>query len=135
MKYGRYRTSYLFLRLGLGFGLFWAGIDVLRQPSNWYEVVPSWLAEGQLLPVFGGITIVLGLLLMTNRLVKWCVFVTTVCVVGSMWRGGGSGGNEGTVDVLVRNIGLLGACLALLSWPTRRKTGWLSASRHTRKLE
>lgn len=123
MKYGRYGWSYFFLRMGLGIAFLWIGVDMLRHPDVWIgyvpEDVPLGLTQEAALQVGGLFDVVVGLALMVPVLPKLmgglaAIYLLTIVVT------------NGVDAVLIRNIGLLGAALALLFWPTHyhRKKGW-----------
>lgn len=123
MRYGRYGWSYFFLRMGLGITFLWIGVDVLRHPDVWIgylpESVPLGLTREVALQISGFVDVVLGLALLVQVLPKLMSFVAAAHLLVIIVTSGIDAG-------LVRNVGLLGAALALTFWPTHyhRKKGW-----------
>ena len=123
MKYGRYGWSYLFLHLGLGLTFLWIGIDMLRHPETWIDYLPRNLPAGltravglQAAAVFDT---ALGIVLVVQVFPKATALLATAHLLGIIMV-------HGVDAVLVRDIGLLGAALALLLWPRhyRKRGGW-----------
>jgi len=123
MRYGRYAYSYIFLRVGLGLTFLWIGIDMFRSPDAWIGFMPQnvpggFSREGALTgaAVFDA---VLGLLLLTDNFPRVTAFLVTLHLAGII-------AVQGIDAVLIRDVGLLGAALALLAWPHRRRKHWLA---------
>jgi uncharacterized membrane protein len=117
-------TSNLFLRLGLAFVFLWFGIDKFIHPDYWVNAwVPLWfqgilanLGIGNLNFIYinGIFEIVIGLGFLFNIFVKLfasLVILFLLLVIFSF----------GLNEVTVRDIGLIGAALALLFWNGRKK--------------
>jgi uncharacterized membrane protein YphA (DoxX/SURF4 family) len=124
MKYGRYGWPYLFLRVGLGLTFLYIGLDIWRHPDMWIGYVPSETMFGltrESMLRFGGLfDLVIGVLLVTKVMPKLAGALAVLHLVGIFTLNG--------IDaVLVRNVGLLGAALAVAVWPSsyhRRKRWW-----------
>ncbi|MFH1353849.1 MAG: hypothetical protein ABIH36_01050 [bacterium] len=123
MKYGRYGWSYFFLRFGLGLTFLWIGVDILRHGDVWigYALTnaPLGLSRDSVLELAGFLDVVLGLGLLLRVVPKLMsgLAVIHLLIVIAM---------HGVDATLVRDVGLLGAALALLLWPTHyhTKKGW-----------
>ena len=123
MKYGRYGWPYFWLRAGLGITFLWIGADILRHPELWLGYVPAetplGLTRESALQLNGAFDIFIGLALLANlwlRIVAWLAVLHLAVILGT-----------GGVDViLIRDVGLLGAALALACWPyhRRRQSSW-----------
>ena len=123
MRFGRYGTPYLILRLGLGLTFVWVGIDMFRHPEAWVGFVPTTIPLGlsrqatlQLSALFD---IAIGLLFLTNNFARITALVASLHLVGII-------AIHGLDAVIVRDVGLLGASLALLFWPHHRRRHWLT---------
>lgn len=123
MKYGRYGYSYLLLRVSLGLVFLWIGIDIFRNQTDWIGFLPLTnplgLARADALRGISIFDIVVGLLLITGHFPRLtsllaAVHIASVLVVNRLDA------------VLIRDVGLLGATLALLVWPHRyhRRHWW-----------
>jgi len=123
MKYGRYGWPYFFLRIGLGLTFLWVGVDILRHPDIWVgyvpENVPLGLTRETALQIGGFFDVVVGLALMVPVLPKLMSGLAAAHLLAIIVTNGADA-------VLIRDIGLLGAALALLFWPTHyhTKRGW-----------
>lgn len=123
MRYGRYGTSYLLLRLALGITFLWIGIDMVRFPQNWIGYLPATIPFGlsreNALQGNALFDIGIGALLLLNKLPRGTSLFATLHLAGILVVNGIDG-------VLVRDVGLFGAALALFFWPhhRRRKFGW-----------
>jgi len=124
MKYGRYGWPYLFLRIGLGLTFIYIGVDILRHPDMWIGYVPNETMFGfarETLLRFGGLLdLVIGMLLLVKVLPKVASWLAVLHLIGIFTL------NE--IDgVLARNLGLLGAAIAIAIWPSsyhRRRHWW-----------
>lgn len=118
MRYGRYGTSYFLLRLALGIVFLWVGVDMVRFPQNWIgylpESIPFGLSRENALQVNAIIDIGLGVLLVLNKLPRFTALVATVHLAAILIVNGIDG-------VLIRDVGLFGAALALLFWPHHQR--------------
>ncbi len=115
MKYGRHGWSYLFLRLGLGLTFLWIGIDILRHPELWIGYapakVPLGLTRETALQASGFFDVVVGLALTVPVLPKLMGALAAAHLLAIIVT-------QGIDAVLIRDVGLLGAALAILFWPT-----------------
>jgi hypothetical protein len=125
MRYGRYGWPNLFLRWGLGLTFLGIGIDIFWHASAWIGYIPETLplidlSREVILKIVGLFDIAVGILLLMNAWLKTAGFLAAGHLVGIIIMNG--------VDaVLIRNIGLLGAALAILFWPThyhKKKGRW-----------
>ncbi len=125
MRYGRYGWPHFFLRWGLGLTFLWIGVDILRHPSLWIGYVPEnllfSLPRETVLRANGLFDVLVGLALIAQFLPKLAALLATVHLAGIV-------ATSGIGAVLIRDVGLLGAALALLLWPAHyhRKKGWKS---------
>lgn len=123
MRYGRYGLSYLVLRVSLGLTFLLIGIDILRHPEVWLGYVPATLPLGisrELgLQLSGVFDVVLGALMTVRMFPKIVAGLAAVHLAGVLV-------SYGIDAVTVRDIGLLGAAVALTLWPGgyRRRWGW-----------
>ncbi len=119
-------TSNLFLRLGLAFVFLWFGIDKFIHPNYWVNAwLPSWF-EGILkslniesikfVYLNGIFELVVGLGFLFNIFVKVFAFLTVIFLLLIIL-------SFGLSEVIVRDVGLIGAALALLFWNGRKKYG------------
>jgi hypothetical protein len=118
----RIRTEWP-LRIGCGCVNLYAGFFLLTDPARFYKYVPGWLRQGAeavasvdvylRLQGLGELTIALGLL--GWFFPRWCVRLASALLTGEMML---ILLCVGVDAVTFRNIGLLGAALAL----------WLSSS-------
>lgn len=115
MKYGRYKWSYLFLRLGLGLTFLWIGVDMFRNPDVWIGYIPAnpgfGLTREAALRAAGAFDMALGLMLLLRVWSKLAGALVVVHMAGILVV-------HGVDAVLIRDVGLLGAGLALATWPT-----------------
>jgi uncharacterized membrane protein YphA (DoxX/SURF4 family) len=114
MRYGRYGWSYWVLRVGLGLVFAWIGVDILRHPETWIGYVPPNLPFGLTrevgLKLNGILDVALGLLLIADKLPKITAAVAVLHLAGILVT-------QGINAVIIRDVGLLGAALALVLWP------------------
>lgn len=114
MRYGRYGWSYWLLRVGLGLVFAWIGVDILRHPETWLGFVPSTLPLGITrevgLKLNGVLDVALGLFLIADKFPKITAAVASLHLVGIL-------ATQGINAVIIRDVGLLGAALALVAWP------------------
>jgi uncharacterized membrane protein YphA (DoxX/SURF4 family) len=124
MRYGRYGLPYLFLRIGLGLTFLWIGIDIFRQPEVWIGYVPAAPGFGvtreAALAAGGVFDVALGTLFILRiwtKLAGWLAAAHMLAIIAV----------HGIDPVLIRDVGLLGAGLAVAFWPARyrrRKSWW-----------
>ncbi len=104
--------SQAILRIALGITFFWIGVLIFRHPGEWANFLSDWFVK--LLPVsssafMSGISFLdmgLGLLLILNRFTKWVALIAAVHLLGILV-------SSGITDVTIRDVGLLGASIAL----------------------
>lgn len=118
------KTSNLLLRLGLAFVFLWFGIDKFIHPDYWINAwVPLWfqgilgrLGIGNLNFIYanGIFEVVIGLGLVFNIFVKFLAFLIILFLLFVIL-------SFGLNEVIVRDVGLIGAALALLFWNGRKK--------------
>ena len=117
------KTSNLFLRLGLAFVFLWFGIDKFINPEYWINAwVPLWfqgilasLGIGNLNFIYtnGIFEIILGLGFLFNLFIKLFAFLAILFLLFVTF-------SFGLNEVTVRDVGLIGAALALLFWNSRK---------------
>lgn len=118
------KTSNLLLRLGLAFVFLWFGIDKFIHPDYWINAwLPLWfqgilgrLGIGNLNFIYanGIFEVVIGLGLVFNIFVKFLAFLIILFLLFVIL-------SFGLNEVIVRDVGLIGAALALLFWNGRKK--------------
>src|SRR3989344_3151506 len=109
--------SYHILRLGLAVTFIWIGVMILRDPAGWAGFLNPWafeLAErvlpfsiGNALKATAILDIALGGLLLFNIFTRVAAFLAAADIAVILITSGIDG-------VTVRDIGLLGAALALI---------------------
>src|SRR5688572_27498154 len=131
MPYGRYRYSYLVLRLGLAAVFLWIGIDIVRHPDAWIGYLPSSLpfnlTRELALRLNAVVDMAIGILLLAGRLRRLTSLLAVLHLLGIIVV-------HGIDQVIIRDVGLLGAALALLLWPQshHRKPWWRRLLRRRR---
>ncbi len=117
MSHGRHAWSYRFLSWGLGIVFLWIGLDILRHPDAWIGYVPAHLPFGLdralALKLNGIFNTAIGIFLILGWWPKIIAALATLHLIGILFQ-------QGIDAILIRDIGLLGASLALLFWPRRR---------------
>ena len=99
----------LLLRFSLGFVFLWFGIDKFVHPEIWAGWMPSWLVlpQTQFIYALGVVETVIGLCLVLRVAVSVAAcaaaFLLACIIVSVPWS-----------EISVRDIGLLGAVLALV---------------------
>lgn len=120
MRFGRHGLSHFFLRAGLGIVFVWIGIDIFRHPENWIGFVPQNLPfdfdRDLALKINGTLDALLGTLLILGVFPKVVSAVAALHLVAVLI-------GQGVDAVLIRDVGLLGAALALFFWP-KKKHHW-----------
>ncbi len=115
MKYGRYGWSHRFLRWGIGATFLWIGIDILKHPQAWIGYVPPdlpiTLAREDALRINGIADAALGIVILMGWLPKTSALLAALHLAGIIIM-------NGLDAVLIRDVGLLGAALALFVWPS-----------------
>lgn len=117
-------TSNLFLRLGLAFVFLWFGIDKFIHPSYWLNAwLPSWFQSVLNFLNISGLNfvyangifeVIIGLGFLFNIFVKLFAFLTVIFLLSITL-------SFGLNEVIVRDVGLIGAASALLFWNGRKK--------------
>jgi len=117
MRYGRYGISHLFLRLGLGLTFLYVGVEMLRVPDNWLGYLPQNLplnlTPGSALQLVAIFNLGLSALFLSGNLTRFAAFLATLHLATVLVM-------HGLDSTLFRNIGLLGATIAMTLWPQRR---------------
>ncbi len=125
MKYGRYGWPIIFMRWGLGLTFLGIGIDILWHPNDWIGYVPDSLplidlSREVLLQMGGAFDIAVGVLLLMNVWLKTAGFLAAAHLISIIIL-------NGINAIIIRDIGLLGAALAIMFWPThyhKKKGRW-----------
>lgn len=129
MRYGRYGWPNRFIRWGLGITFLWIGVDILRNTTAWIgfvpEQVPFGLSRETAIKLGGIADIGLGALLMTGHWPKLVAGLVSLHLVGIIVT-------NGLDAVIIRDVGLLGAALALFFWPYHRRKKWLKFDKKKR---
>ena len=114
MQYGKYTWSYRMLRWGIGITYAWIGVDMFIHPETWIGYIPAegigGLDRDTSLMVAGVLDVGIGILLIIQKFVKAVSALASVHLAGILFT-------HGLDSVLIRDVGLLGATLALLTWP------------------
>ncbi len=101
----------------------WIGVDIFRHPESWIGYVPISLPGGLSreagLQLNGAVDVVLGLLLVLDKLPKLAAGVAVAHLAGILIT-------QGITAVIIRDVGLFGAALALLFWPHGRRRNKLT---------
>lgn len=117
MSYGRHIWSHRFLSWGLGIVFLWIGFDILKHPDAWIGYVPTELPFGLdrvlALKINGVFDAIVGSLLILGWWPKIIAALAALHLIGILV-------DQGVDQVIIRDVGLLGASLALLFWPKRR---------------
>ncbi len=123
MRYGRYGTSHLLLRIGIGLTFLWIAIDMWRNPNSWIGYLPQQLPGGitretglQLTMALDG---ALGVVFLLNKFPRLAALIAAIHLAGILIV-------HGIDAVTVRDMGLFGLSLALLFWPQHgyRRSRW-----------
>ncbi len=117
------KYSNLVLRLSLAAVFLWFGIDKFFHPDYWFNawvpqsVAAIWESVGlgamDIVYVSAVFEILVGVSLITNIFVFFFSALSVLFLIGIMFFSGFS-------EVLVRDIGLMGAFLSLMFWPRQR---------------
>jgi uncharacterized membrane protein YphA (DoxX/SURF4 family) len=114
MKYGRYGWSHLFISWGVGAAFLWIGLDIFSNSDVWIgylpEVVPGDIPRETALRIVGVVNIVIGVSFVLRLWQKLAAFIAVLELIGILI-------NSGIDATSIRDVGLLGAALALLKWP------------------
>ncbi len=116
MTYGRYKWSHFFLSAGLGIVFLWIGIDIVRHPDSWIGYLPASIPFGIERTVALKINAIFDIALGALLIVRWWPKIAAILAIGHLI---GIIATQGIDAVIIRDVGLLGSALALLSWPKR----------------
>jgi hypothetical protein len=116
MRYGRYGWSHLALSWGLGITFLWIGLHMFQNPDTWIgfvpEDIPGELSRESALQATALFDTLVGILLILRWWQKTVAFLATLHLAVILLQNG--------IDaLLVRDVGLFGAAVALLLWPTK----------------
>jgi uncharacterized membrane protein YphA (DoxX/SURF4 family) len=116
------RNSQLALRIGLAIVFLWFGIDKFIQPQYWLDAwVPSFVqnfASGihiggrDLINLIGIFEVIVALSLLTGFFMRYFAVAAAVFLVSII-------AIHGFNEVIIRDIGLVGALIAIIIWPER----------------
>ena len=110
----RYRLSFFLLRLSLGVVFLWIGLDMIRHPNTWIGFIPAslplGLSQSLALRLSSFMDIVLGALIILGPFRKITSALASLHLISIIII-------HGLDAVLIRDVGLLGASLALFFWP------------------
>lgn len=122
------KYSNLALRLSLAGVFLWFGIDKFFHPDYWFNawvpqsVASIWEGVGlrpmDVVYVSAVFEILVGVSLITNIFVFFFSGASILFLINIMFFNGFS-------EVIVRDIGLMGAFLSLMLWPRSRNSSWL----------
>ena len=117
------KYSNLVIRISLAIVFFWFGVDKFFHPDYW---VNAWVPQSvslfaanfkirpiDIIYVSGVFEILVGTSLVTNIFVQFFSSLAILFLAGIMFFLGFS-------EILVRDIGLMGAFLSLVFWPRQR---------------
>jgi len=117
------RYSNLVLRISLAIVFFWFGIDKFFHPDYW---VNAWVPQSvslfaasfkirpiDIIYISGVFEVFVGISLVTNIFIAFFSSLAVLFMGSIMFFNGFS-------EVLVRDIGLMGAFLSLIFWPRQR---------------
>ena len=118
------RYSNLILRLSLAIVFFWFGIDKFFHPDYWVnawvpQAVSLFMANFNIRPVdiiyvSGVFEVLVGTSLVANIFIAPFSLLAVLFMISIMFFNGFN-------EVLIRDIGLIGAFLSLFFWPQQRK--------------
>ncbi len=117
------KYSNLILRLSLAIVFFWFGIDKFFHPDYW---VNAWVPQSvslfaanfkirptDIIYMSGVLEVLVGTSLVTNIFVVFFSSYALLFLGGVMFFNGFS-------EIIVRDVGLMGALLSLIFWPRQR---------------
>lgn len=135
MRYGRYGLPYMTLRIGLAVTFLWIGFDILKHPGLWIGYLPPQqiidLPPATILRFIGLFDISLGLMFLSRATSRLAGLLASIHLIGILITNGIAAG-------LIRNLGLIGATLAIALWPSyhrAKKHWWNIISRRKRREE
>ena len=102
----RISKKYL-INIGLACTLLYAGINIVRDPSNWIGFVPTWVTNFGVTREFmlmshGIFEVILGLWLLSNWKVKWAGLITALDIASIVILSG-----TGQLLITFRDVGLV----------------------------
>ena len=106
----------LFMRFGLALIFLWFGIDKFIHVQNWIGWVPEWMASFIPVSLFtfmyfqGAIEMLVGALLLVGYKTRFAALLAMLILLGVVLSTIGTG----QAEVMLRDIGLLGASISLL---------------------
>lgn len=116
------RHSQLALRIGLAIVFVWFGVDKLVHPQYWLDAwvpqaVQAFVSRLSVSPrdalnLLGIAEVLIALSLLTGYFTRWFAALAVMLLLGVAVTHGFS-------EVLIRDVGLIGALLALILWPER----------------
>jgi uncharacterized membrane protein YkgB len=116
---GSTKISYFLLRLGLAFVFLWFGVDKFIHPNYWINAwVPSWFSNLlnrfhietlSFIYINGIFEIAVGLGFIFNIFIRLFALLASLFLFAIIIQ-------VGFNEVIIRDIGLLGATLALVFW-------------------
>lgn len=122
------KYSNLILRISLAVVFFWFGIDKFFHPDYWVNAwvpqsIASFAANFKIRPIdiiyiSGVFEVLVGISLATNIFIVCFSSLAVLFMANIMLFNGFS-------EILVRDIGLIGAFLSLIFWPRSRNSGGL----------
>ena len=103
------------INIGLSFTLLYAGINILRFPSDWIGFVPQWVTNFGVTREFALQShafgeIFLGLWLLSNYKVKWVALLAALDMASIIILNG-----TGALPITFRDIGLLFMAIYLIA--------------------
>lgn len=115
-------STYHIVRVGMGITFLWIGILILRDPAGWGGFLQPWALKLLIMPVeqimmtTAVLDIILGLLFLVDTWTFLAAFIASAHLIVVLIT-------TGINEVTVRDIGLLGAtiALAIASWPGQLK--------------
>lgn len=116
------RYSQLALRIGLAVVFLWFGVDKLMHPQYWLDAWMPQALQGfvthlgasprDAMNLLGIAELVVAFSLLTGYFMRWFAAAAVVFLIGIS-------AVQGLGEVLIRDVGLAGALLALILWPER----------------
>ncbi len=116
------KYAQLVLRLSLAFVFGWFGVDSFIHPQYWIDAwMPDWatslgdmvaISPIQLLYVIGIFEVLIALSLITTVFIRIFALAGIIFLISIIITNGFS-------EIMVRDIGLIGALLTIVLWPER----------------
>ena len=108
------KYSNLALRLSLAFVFLWFGIDKFLHPDYWFN---AWVPQNfpsDIVYALGVFEVLVGVSLVTNIFIFFFSALSVLFLISIMFFNGFN-------EVMVRDVGLIGALVSLMLWPRNRK--------------